>query len=71
MKTRIKPLTDEEVKRLFAEQRWPEIIQRLRDHFELCAPLLPQILAALTPIEREQFMILYLDFVKLTDGAVH
>jgi hypothetical protein len=71
MKTQLKPLTSEEVQQLFAEDRWQDLFRRLEEHFELCRPLLPELVASLSPVEREQFLILFLGGVKLTDGVVH
>ena len=67
----MKPLTAEEVDRLFAEQGWAELATRIHEHLRVCEPLLPEMLAALDPVERELFKEIIVRLGPRSDAPRH
>lgn len=66
----MKPLTDDELEDLVSQRNWTDLAERIRQHCSLCEPLLPQVLAALSPTLREEFTLLFLKY-RPFDGPVH
>ena len=59
-----------EIRRLIAEENWPEVAERFMGHLQACGHSLPTVLDALTVAEREQLVEVLFRIVG-TGTAVH